>query len=73
MTGANAIWEKRSTESWMAIDDYAADEFVVRVDGLAAALPPEARSASLSAELPGTTVRASATTALDLTRLERVS
>ena len=40
MTGANAIWEKRNTELWMAIDDYAADEFVARVDGLVAELPP---------------------------------
>ncbi len=40
MTAANAIWEKLNTELWMAIDDYAADEFVARADGLVAEVPP---------------------------------
>ena len=35
-----AAWEQRITALWLAIDDYAADDFVAHIDALVAELPP---------------------------------
>ncbi len=40
MTVAGADWEKRVSELWTEIDSYDEDEFVGRIDSLAAELPP---------------------------------
>jgi tetratricopeptide (TPR) repeat protein len=39
MTNTNKAWEQRITDLWAAIDDYEADDFVARIDSLAAELP----------------------------------
>ena len=40
MSVADESWEKRSAQLWNAIDAYEAEEFVVRVEALAAELAP---------------------------------
>lgn len=39
MTNADTDWERRIAELWAAFDEYEAEEFVERVDALAAELP----------------------------------
>lgn len=39
MTDANPDWEKRSAELWATIDDHDEEEFLARIDRLAAELP----------------------------------
>jgi tetratricopeptide (TPR) repeat protein len=38
MTNTNNAWEQRVADLWAAIDDYEADDFVARIDSLAAEL-----------------------------------
>ena len=45
MTSTDAAWEKRIADLWLAIDDYAADDFVARIDASVAELPGGANSA----------------------------
>jgi hypothetical protein len=40
VTEANAVWEKRISDLWRALDDHDEKEFVALVDSLAAELPP---------------------------------
>ena len=40
MTEVNATWERRLDDLWKKIDDYDAEDFVTRIDALAAELPP---------------------------------
>ncbi len=40
MTVAGADWEKRVSDLWTEMDSYDEDEFVSRIDALAAELPP---------------------------------
>ncbi len=40
MADIDSDWEKRIGDLWTAIDDYGAEDFVARVDDLAAELPP---------------------------------
>ena len=40
MSAAPRSWEDRNAELWKAIDDYAAEEFVARVEAMAAELEP---------------------------------
>ena len=40
MTDTNAAWEQQLDHLWKKIDDYDAEDFVRRVDAMAAELPP---------------------------------
>jgi hypothetical protein len=40
MNGIDTTWEKRLADLWLAIDDYAPEDFVARIDALVAELPP---------------------------------
>src|SRR5437763_9827841 len=40
MTDTNAAWEQRLDDVWKKIDAYDAEDFVVRIDAMAAELPP---------------------------------
>src|SRR5215211_8844922 len=37
----NLDWEQRLSDLWASIDDYSGDEFVARMEQLAAELPPD--------------------------------
>lgn len=38
-------WEQRLAEAWTSIDDSSEDDFLARIDGLAAELPPDSADA----------------------------
>ena len=41
MSTTDAAWEARVAQLWSALDEYEPEEFVARLDGLVAELPPE--------------------------------
>lgn len=46
MTGPSAEWEQRVAELWASIDDYGEEEFLARMDELAAELPADSAVAA---------------------------